>query len=71
MRSSSDLFYENGTTYDQSTILDASFNLNRTALEEQGLPWYATTNAIYYLGQGCRTLQRNGLEWRHDANLFE
>jgi hypothetical protein len=46
-----DLFYENGSVYDQMSILDANYNLNRTALAEQGLPWYATTNAIYYMGQ--------------------
>lgn len=45
------MFYENGSIYDQSTILNADFSLNRTLLAEQGLPWYATTNAIYYLGQ--------------------
>ncbi|KAK4052815.1 hypothetical protein OIV83_002102 [Microbotryomycetes sp. JL201] len=47
---SQDMFYENGTQYDQMTILNADFSLNQTALEEQGLPWYATSNAIYYVG---------------------
>lgn len=44
------LFYENGTVYDQTLILNSDYSLNETALEEQGLPWYATSNAIYYLG---------------------
>ncbi|KDE06510.1 hypothetical protein MVLG_03161 [Microbotryum lychnidis-dioicae p1A1 Lamole] len=44
------LFYENGTRYHQSLILDAHFNLNKTALAEQGLPSYAWTNAMRYLG---------------------
>ncbi|SCZ97545.1 BZ3500_MvSof-1268-A1-R1_Chr4-3g07241 [Microbotryum saponariae] len=30
------LFYENGTRYHQNLILDAHFNLNKTALAEQG-----------------------------------
>ncbi|KAK4052813.1 hypothetical protein OIV83_002100 [Microbotryomycetes sp. JL201] len=47
---SQDLFYENGTQYDQLSILNPDYSLNETALEEQGLPWYATTNAIYYVG---------------------
>ncbi|KDE02212.1 hypothetical protein MVLG_07217 [Microbotryum lychnidis-dioicae p1A1 Lamole] len=45
-----DLFYLNGTQYDQSLILDDKFQLNKTALAIQGLPWYSTTTAIYYLG---------------------
>ncbi|GAA6013376.1 hypothetical protein JCM10207_000874 [Rhodosporidiobolus poonsookiae] len=47
---SQDLFYENGTQYDQLTILNDDFSLNETKLAEQGLPWYAASNAIYYLG---------------------
>ncbi|GAA5835259.1 hypothetical protein JCM11251_006662 [Rhodosporidiobolus azoricus] len=47
---SQQLFYENGTEYDQLAILNADYSLNETALAEQGLPWYATSNAIYYLG---------------------
>ncbi|SCV67185.1 BQ2448_5831 [Microbotryum intermedium] len=45
-----DLFYLNGTQYDQTLILDSNFQLNKTALDIQRLPWYATTTAIYYLG---------------------
>lgn len=39
------MFYENGTQYDQSMILNADFSLNRTALEREGVPWFATSNA--------------------------
>ena len=44
------LFYENGSDYDQLAILNADFSLNEAALAEQGIPWYAASNAIYYLG---------------------
>jgi hypothetical protein len=44
---SQDLFYENGTQYDQTLILNADYSLNETALAEQGLPWYAASNALY------------------------
>lgn len=44
---SQDLFYENGTQYDQTLILNADYSLNSTALAEQGLPWYAASNALY------------------------
>ncbi|BGP19367.1 hypothetical protein JCM10213v2_007456 [Rhodosporidiobolus nylandii] len=47
---SQDLFYKNGSQYSQLTILNADYSLNETALEEQGLPWYAASNAMYYLG---------------------
>ncbi|KAI5475579.1 hypothetical protein MNV49_001135 [Pseudohyphozyma bogoriensis] len=47
---SQDLFYENGTVYDQTLILNADYSLNKTLLAQQGLPWYAPSNAIYYLG---------------------
>ncbi|GAA5859277.1 hypothetical protein JCM8547_008949 [Rhodosporidiobolus lusitaniae] len=45
-----DLYYENGTVYDQTLILNPDYSLNETALEEQGVPWYTTSMAIYYLG---------------------
>ncbi|GAA5866212.1 hypothetical protein JCM8547_007204 [Rhodosporidiobolus lusitaniae] len=47
---SQDLFYANGSQYSQLTILNADYSLNETALAEQGLPRYAASNAIYYLG---------------------
>ncbi|BGP50986.1 hypothetical protein JCM10450v2_006912 [Rhodotorula kratochvilovae] len=47
---SQQLFYENGTQYDQLAILNSDYSLNETALEIQGIPWYAASNALYYLG---------------------
>ncbi|GAA5886511.1 hypothetical protein JCM6882_001666 [Rhodosporidiobolus microsporus] len=47
---SQQLFYKNGTEYDQLLILNSDYSLNETALEIHGLPWYAASNAIYYLG---------------------
>ncbi|SCV68448.1 BQ2448_569 [Microbotryum intermedium] len=44
------LFYENGSIYDQRLILDSHYNLNKTALADQGLPSYTWTNAIYIFG---------------------
>lgn len=35
--------------YNQSAILDSKFELNATALDAQGLPFFATTNASYLL----------------------
>lgn len=39
-----------GSIYDQTLILTPDFQLNKTALDIYGLPWYAGSNAIYYLG---------------------
>ncbi|KAL8286819.1 hypothetical protein RQP46_004347 [Phenoliferia psychrophenolica] len=47
---SQSLFYENGSTYDQLLILDQNYNLNQTALDIQGVPYFTMTNALYYLG---------------------
>ncbi|TNY19127.1 peptide transporter MTD1 [Rhodotorula diobovata] len=47
---SQDLFFENGTQYDQSLILNADYTLNSTALGEQGLPWLCPSYGMYYLG---------------------
>ncbi|SCZ90386.1 BZ3500_MvSof-1268-A1-R1_Chr1-3g01957 [Microbotryum saponariae] len=44
------LFYENGSIYDQQAILDSHYNLNKTALAEQGIPSYTWTNAVYIFG---------------------
>ncbi|GAA5984472.1 hypothetical protein JCM11641_006993 [Rhodosporidiobolus odoratus] len=72
---SQQLFYENGTEYDQLTILNADYSLNETALAEQGLPWYAASNAIYYLGCNLSigaTLTHVGLwYWRPMLNAFK
>jgi hypothetical protein len=34
----------------QTLILDANNQLNQTALDIVGVPWFATTNALFYLG---------------------
>ncbi|KDE06610.1 hypothetical protein MVLG_03106 [Microbotryum lychnidis-dioicae p1A1 Lamole] len=47
---SQQLFYLNGTQYDQLAILNPDFSLNEAKLEVQGIPWYSTSNAIYYIG---------------------
>ena len=38
---SQELFYENGTVYDQLLILNSDFEVDPTLLAEQGLPFYA------------------------------
>lgn len=38
---SQELFYENGTVYDQLLILDSNFEVDSSKLAEQGLPFYA------------------------------
>ncbi|KAL8280305.1 hypothetical protein RQP46_007222 [Phenoliferia psychrophenolica] len=38
------LFFEN------TLILNSDYSLNETALAQYGIPWYAPSNAIYYLG---------------------
>ncbi|KAH9915092.1 OPT oligopeptide transporter [Fomitopsis serialis] len=45
------LFYQNGTEYDQLSILNADFTLNNTLLEEQGLPYYAASQTLYQLSR--------------------
>ncbi|KAJ7730834.1 hypothetical protein B0H14DRAFT_3518001 [Mycena olivaceomarginata] len=41
------LYYENGTEYDQLSILNDDFTLNYDRLAVQGLPWYATSQLLY------------------------
>lgn len=47
---SQELFYENGTLYDQTLILNADFSLDKAALAEQGLPWFTPSNVMYLIG---------------------
>ncbi|SCZ88962.1 BZ3500_MvSof-1268-A1-R1_Chr1-1g00858 [Microbotryum saponariae] len=47
---SQQLFYENGTQYNQLAILNKDYSLNQTKLDIEGVPWYATSNALYYVG---------------------
>ncbi|KAJ7764345.1 OPT oligopeptide transporter protein-domain-containing protein [Mycena metata] len=47
---SQELFYENGTAYDQLAILDENFRLDKAALEVQGLPWFASSQVLTKIG---------------------
>ncbi|KAF8148520.1 OPT oligopeptide transporter protein-domain-containing protein [Mycena galopus ATCC 62051] len=42
---SQELFYENGTQYNQLAILDANFRL-----DVQGLPWFSSSQVLYKIG---------------------
>ncbi|KAI0256212.1 OPT oligopeptide transporter [Lactifluus subvellereus] len=46
---SQELFYENGTIYDQLLILNDKFEVDPTLLAQQGLPFYAGTWITYLL----------------------
>ena len=46
---SQELFYENGTVYDQLLILNSDFIVDPDLLAEQGLPFYASTWVIHLL----------------------
>ncbi|OAX33321.1 OPT superfamily oligopeptide transporter [Rhizopogon vinicolor AM-OR11-026] len=43
------LFYENGTEYNQTLILNTDYEVDPTLLAEQGLPYYASTWVVYLL----------------------
>ncbi|KAF7307899.1 hypothetical protein MKEN_01150600 [Mycena kentingensis (nom. inval.)] len=47
---SQELFYENGTQYDQLSILDENFRLDPAKLEIQGLPWFASSQVLTKIG---------------------
>ncbi|KAJ7484920.1 peptide transporter MTD1 [Mycena galericulata] len=47
---SQELFYENGTQYDQLAILDENFRLDKAALDVQGLPWFASSQVLTKIG---------------------
>ncbi|KAF9002895.1 peptide transporter MTD1 [Cyathus striatus] len=47
---SQDLFYQNGTIYDQLSILDENFRLDPAKLAVQGLPWYASSQVLTKIG---------------------
>ncbi|KAJ6631858.1 peptide transporter MTD1 [Mycena sp. CBHHK59/15] len=47
---SQELFYENGTAYDQLSILDENFQLDKEALAVQGLPWFAGSQVLTKIG---------------------
>ncbi|KAF8992748.1 oligopeptide transporter [Cyathus striatus] len=41
------LYYQNGTEYDQLSILNDDFTLNEEKLAQQGLPWYAASQLLF------------------------
>lgn len=47
---SQDLFFLNGTTYNQLAILNENFRLDPAKLEAVGLPWFTATNLLYKIG---------------------
>lgn len=47
---SQNLFFENGTIYDQNLILNPDFSLNKTAYDIVGQPWQSGSTVIYNLG---------------------
>lgn len=49
MQLSQELFYENGTLYDQLLILNDDFEVDPTLLAEQGLPFYAGSYIQFFL----------------------
>ncbi|KAJ3717209.1 OPT oligopeptide transporter [Lentinula guzmanii] len=44
------LFFENGTEYDQTLILNSDFTLNEGKLAVVGLPWYSATQTVTKIG---------------------
>lgn len=47
---SQDLFFFNGSTYNQLAILNEQFRLDTAKLEVVGLPWFAASNLIWKIG---------------------
>lgn len=45
------LFYQNGTEYDQLSILNPDYTLNYDKLEQQGLPWYAASQLLFKISR--------------------
>jgi hypothetical protein len=62
------LFYENGTVYNQSLILNANYEVGPTLLAEQGLPYYASTWVVYLLSTnlGLAATFTHLLLWNRD-----
>ncbi|KAJ6507971.1 OPT oligopeptide transporter protein-domain-containing protein [Mycena vitilis] len=52
---SQELFYANGSVYDQLLILNNNFEVDPTMLAEQGLPFYAATWVVALLGTNLGT----------------
>ena len=47
---SQELFFENGTAYDQLSILDSNLRLDEAKLAEIGLPWFAGSQVLTKIG---------------------
>jgi len=47
---SQNLFFENGTIYDQNAILNPDLSLNKTAFDLVGQPWQSTSTVIFTMG---------------------
>ncbi|KAJ7643023.1 peptide transporter MTD1 [Mycena polygramma] len=47
---SQELFYENGTQYDQLAVLDDNFRLDKAALDIQGVPWFSSSQVLNKIG---------------------
>ncbi|KAF8833285.1 OPT superfamily oligopeptide transporter [Paxillus ammoniavirescens] len=62
------LFYENGTVYNQSLILNANYEVDPTLLAEQGLPYYAPTWVVFLLSTnlGLTATFTHLLLWNRD-----
>ncbi|KJA14222.1 hypothetical protein HYPSUDRAFT_150665 [Hypholoma sublateritium FD-334 SS-4] len=45
------LYYANGTEYDQLSILNPDFTLNKEKLAVQGLPWYAASQMLFKISR--------------------
>ncbi|KAF8843591.1 OPT superfamily oligopeptide transporter [Paxillus ammoniavirescens] len=78
------LFYENGTVYNQSLILNADYGVDPTLLGEQGLPYYASSWVVYLLSMNLglaatfthlllwnRDDLRGAWEWMSPSNLLK
>ena len=65
---SQELFYQNGTVYDQLLILNDKFEVDPTLLQQQGLPFYAGTWIDYLLtsNMGMAATFTHLLLWNRD-----
>ncbi|KAG2138157.1 OPT oligopeptide transporter protein-domain-containing protein [Suillus cothurnatus] len=54
------LFYENGSLYDQTLILNSNYEVDPTLLAEQDVPYYSSTWVVYLLSQNLAS-SPNGL----------
>ncbi|KAG1858091.1 OPT oligopeptide transporter protein-domain-containing protein [Suillus subluteus] len=66
------LFYENGTQYDQTLILNSNYQVDPTLLAEQGIPYYSSTWIVYLLSSnlGLAATFSHLLLWNWDDICF-